>query len=307
MESCQECFYPKRVNGNRTTCYDPFNQRSLSLADERVVYVIIAPSAFLAALAIFTIILFTVKRDTPIVLSANRKMTAIQLTTHLLLFSLPILLFLHTTPTMCLIRQIFLGISFSITISINISKSQKLHMIVGKQVRMAKSEIFLTNASEWFVILAVLLINALIHLMSFINKHVTVGTVYHNAALTKEEYCTNELSIFFQLLMVVVLSICNGIQGFRARNLPSRFRETNHVIYSSFISAVVFVASSVAYFTKNEISDRDFVVLVVALVFNATHFLLLYGFKVFVMVFMAEKSTRKAVEQKRLKKLNLNG
>ena len=116
----------------------------------------IAPSVFLTALTISSTILFTFNHSTPIVLSANRKMTAIQLTTHLLLFTIPIFLFLDTTPIMCITGEIFLGISFSVTIfSINISKSQKIYKIVGKQVRMMKSKIFLTNSSEWSVILAV--------------------------------------------------------------------------------------------------------------------------------------------------------
>ena len=306
VERCQECFYPMRVNNNRTSCYDPFFQRSISFADDRIVYAIVAPSILLAALTIFTMILFTVKRNTPIVMSANWKMTAIQLTTHLLLFTVPIFIFLSTTPTMCIARQLFLGISFSITISINISKSQKLYMIVGKQVRMTKSEIFLTNASEWFVILAVLVINSLIHLMAFINTDVIVGTVYHDATLDKEDYCTNDLSIFIQLLMATLLSVCNGVQGFRARKLPSQFRETNHVIYSSFISVVVFIASTASYFTNKKIINRDFIVLLVVLVFNGTHFGLLYGYKIGVMIFNPAKNTRKAVEKKRLKKLNLN-
>ncbi|MEO0687775.1 MAG: hypothetical protein AAFY76_22660, partial [Cyanobacteria bacterium J06649_11] len=126
VERCQECFYPKRVNKNHTSCYDPFIPRSISFTDDLVLYTIFAPSTFMAALTLFTMILFTSKRNTPIVMSANWKMTAIQLTTHLLLFTVPIFLFLKTAPTMCITRQIFLGISFSITISINISKSQKL-------------------------------------------------------------------------------------------------------------------------------------------------------------------------------------
>ena len=155
--------------------------------------------------------------------------------------------------------------------------------------------------------LTVVLINALIHLMSFINSSVSLETVYHDETLIKEEYCSNNLSIFIQLLMATVLSVCNGIQGFRARNLPSRFRETNHVIYSSFISAVVFVASTTAYFARvDEIADQDFILLLVSLVFNATHFLLLYGYKVFVMIFMAEQNTKEAFAQKRIKKLNLH-
>ena len=293
------------MNSNHTTCYDPFTDLTFTLIDPLSVGVIIVPSILMALLTILTMVIFSMKRNTPIVLSANRRMTVIQLFTHLLLFFLSIGMFLDTTTSLCVGRQVFLGVAFSITISINISKSQKLHMIVGKQILMNKSEIFLTNASEWFIILTVLIINTLLQFLSFMNKTVTIEIKYHDEMLVKESYCSNDIVIASQLLMATILSICNGIQGFRARHLPSQFRETNHVIYSSFISCVVFIAATTTYLLSKKSTDRSFIILITTLIFNTTHFLLLYGSKVFVMVFQPQKNTKEAVAKKRMEKINI--
>ena len=305
-QRCKQCLYPNTVNANHTTCYDPFTKITFQLYQPLSIAIIITPSILMAILTILTMVVFLVKRNSPIVLSANRRMTAIQLFTHLLLFTESMLLFLDTTPELCVGRQVFLGIAFSITISINISKSQKIYMIVGKQVLMNKSEILLTNASEWLIIFIALVVNAMLQSLSFINNTVTVQTKYHEDLLFKESYCSNDTMISAQLFMAAVLSICNGIQGFRARGLPSQFRETNHVIYSSFISFVVFIAATTTYFASKKLVDRSFIILLTTLIFNGTHFVLLYGYKVVVILLRPHKNTKEASLTKRLQKLDLS-
>ena len=265
---------------------------------------IIAPAGFFALMTLFAMVLFLVKRESPIVKLANRKMTIIQLTAHLMLFIVPI--FLHTyapLPPICIGRQLFLGIAFSITLSINISKSQKLYMIVTSKLRMSKSEVLMTNASEWIIILVALVINILLQVLYFMQtgfNGVAVLSKYFDSSVTKELYCSNQNMIYVQLLVATVLSLCNGIQGFRARNLPSRFQETNHAIYSSFISSVVFIAATPVFFTQESLVDRSFLILLVTIIFNATHFVLLYGYKMFVMVFRPHLNTKEAINKHRL-------
>jgi len=106
------------------------------------------------------------------------------------------LFFMPVTRLICIGRQLMLGFAFSITISINISKSQKLYMIVGKNIRMSKSEILLTRASEWLIIIVVLVVNLFVHLFTFVQKSVTVEVKYHDDLLIKEAYCTNSNMIY---------------------------------------------------------------------------------------------------------------
>ena len=305
-QHCQECYYPNTVNSNHTLCYNPFTEVTLNIKDSTTLFILI-PSALMVILTLITMYIFLINRETPIVKLSNRRMTVIQLINHLSLFIIPSLLFFHTTPSMCIGRQIFLGITFSITLSINISKSQKLYMIVGSTTIMSPVEILMTKASEWLIIIVATIINIVLSLLYFVmSKGVTIEVNYFDGSLTKELYCSNNTMIYVQLLYAAVLSLCNGIQGFRARKLPSRFQEANHVIYSSFISTVVFVAATVVYFSQQSMVDRSFIVLLVTILYNATHFLLLYGYKMFIMIFRPYMNTREAFNRIQLEEMALS-
>ena len=150
-------------------------------------------------------IVFFVKRDTPIVLSANHEMSAVQLTTHLLLNIAPLLLIFDRLSQMkCALIQIVIGLGFSITVSVNISKTQKIFMIVSKQIIMSKSEILLTNASEWMIIGSVVLVNISLHLYVLFYSPIRLLVEYHENPPVKEEYCSNVNSIFFRWFLLEV-------------------------------------------------------------------------------------------------------
>ena len=177
-------------------------------------------------------------------------------------------------------------------------------MIVTSKIKMSHAEILMTKASEWLIILVAVILNMVLSLLYLLmSEGVHVEVKYFNESLTKERYCSNNIMIYLQLLLAVVLSICNGFQGFRARKLPSRFRETNHVIYSSFVSTVVFVASTAAYFSQKSMIDRSFIVLLVTTIYNATHFLLLYGYKLFIIILRPHLNTKEAFNRIRLEEI----
>ena len=298
---CMECLFPFTVNTDRTTCYDPYKEEHLRDMNTKMVGAIIVPASILCGLTVFTMIIFCIKRTTPIVRSSNLEMTAVQLSTHLLLFALLAYphIFTHDDINSCIARQILLGISFTITISINISKPQLIYIVTGKRVRLNQSQRMKAGLTAWSIVIIACVVNTLFHLYTLVisNKSVSIETVYHEATFVKEHYCSNDTLIYVQLLFAVLLSVCNGVQGFRVRNIPSNYQETNHVIYSSFVSAVVFIPFTVLYFTSTKKIYISFIVMLETLIFNGTHFILLYGYKVFVMVFQAERNARSALRK----------
>lgn len=298
MKQCKECLFPFTVNTDHTQCYDPYTEEHLRNMNAKMLGAIVVPASILCGLTVFTMIIFYLKRTTPIVRSSNSKMTIIQLCTHLLLFALLAYphIFTHNDSTsICIARQILLGISFSVTISINISKPQLVYTVQAKKlIRLNQSEKVMAEFTAWLIVIIACVINAVFHLytLAINNKSVSIETVYHGAPFVKEHHCSNDTLIYLQLIFAVLLSVCNGIQGFRVRNIPSNYQETNHVVYSSFVSAVVFIPFTILYFTSTRKTDISFIVMLETLIFNGTHFVLLYGYKVFVMVFQPEKNTR---------------
>jgi len=231
-------------------------------------------------------------------------MTTVQIGGHLVLVATPIALFLNE-PSLnyCILRQIVVGVAFTLTISVNISKTQKLFMICGRTTLMSRSEVIITNASEWFIISIILLINVLLLIVSLVQQQVTVSIKYHDSSLIKELHCNNNNYTYVQILYATFLVLCNGIQGFRARKLPSHFRETTHVIYSSFIFTVISAASIGLYFSQRKEISKTLVILFTTIVLNTVNFLLFYYYKVYVMIFKPEWNTKKAFNQRRLKKM----
>ena len=303
IEKCQNCPYRMISNKNRSFCFDPYQLEMLSFTDTTS-FITVTISFLLVIFMTFTMIVFFVKRDTPIVLSANHKMSAVQLTTHLLLNVAPLLLILDRLSQMkCALIQIVIGLGFSITVSVNISKTQKIFMIVSKQIIMSKFEILLTNASELMIIGSVVLVNISLHLYVLFYSPIRLLVEYHENPPVKEEYCSNENSIFFQMVFAGGLIIANGIQGIRGRNLPSQFRETNHVIYSSFISMMVIFAASAIYFSQQYKVERLVVVCVVTIILNSVHFVLLYTYKVYIILFKSHLNTRNAANRQRIRTL----
>lgn len=297
LKQCKECLSPFIVNIEHTACYDPYKEDHLQNMDAKMSGAIVIPASVLCGLTIFTMIIFYIKRATPIVRFSNKEMTAIQLGTHLLLFALlayPHIFTHNDTTSTCIARQILLGLSFSITISINISKPQLVYILHKKRARLNQSEKVIARATAWSIVIIACIVNAVFHLYTLAvnRKSVSIATVYHEASLVKERYCSNETLIYVQLIFAVFLSVCNGIQGFRVRNIPSNYQETNHVIYSSFVSAVVFIPFTVLYFTSTRKTHTSFIIMLETLIFNTTHFILLYAYKVFVMIFQPKKNVR---------------
>ena len=128
--------------------------------------------------------------------------------------------------------------------------------------------------------------------------------MYHHLEYTKEVTCNNNGDIINQLSFVLVLVLVNGIQAVQSRKLPSHFKETTHVIYSSFISIMVLGAVSAIYFLQKKETTKNLVLAFSILTLNTIHFGLIYCYKVYVMIFKPELNTKVAFNQKRKSKFN---
>uniref|UniRef100_A0A7M5WLA8 G-protein coupled receptors family 3 profile domain-containing protein n=1 Tax=Clytia hemisphaerica TaxID=252671 RepID=A0A7M5WLA8_9CNID len=114
----------------------------------------------------------------------------------------------------------------------------------------------------------------------------------------------NNTSVVIQLFFVLLLVLANGIQAFRARKLPSHFKETNHVIYSSFTTVLLIAASTGIYFAQKSFNVKDRVLWISIHLLNALNFLLIYIYKMFVMLFKPQRNTTEAFNEKRTKRIN---
>ena len=128
-------------------------------------------------------------------------------------------------------------------------------------------------------------------LAAFQSKETRIEYFYIDEEYIREVTCNNNSSVVYQLVFMLGLVLANGIQAFRARHLPSHFKETSHVIYSSFTSVVLLGALSAMYFTQKRAVVRDMILWVCVLMINLLHFSLIYLYKLYVMLFRPHLNT----------------
>ena len=116
--------------------------------------------------------------------------------------------------------------------------------------------------------------------------------------------CTNNNHVIIQMVYVLVLVLANGIQAIRARHLPSHFKETTHVIYSSFTSVLLLAALSAIYFTQKSAKTRDVIMWAFIMAINLLDFLLIYSFKLYIMLWTPHRNTKSAFQERRKRKID---
>jgi len=239
---CKSCRYPNITNNERTQCYDPY--QNVYLKVESHVLVVI-PSLVGMVLILVVAALFWNYRETPIVKHANRPITILQLASHFALAASSLVLFFRMpTRLSCTLRSFIVGIFFTLTVSINLGKTQKLLLIFNSKNRHTESEKRLIGILEWLISGFFIIIDVAIFVVSIVNHPPEVKHILKEDA---DEYirditCSNNAHILIQLSFVLILVLAKGVQALRSRKLPSHYKETTHVIYSSFISVIVLLS-----------------------------------------------------------------
>ena len=301
---CKTCTYPLQTDPLMEKCFDPF-QPSFPKRWDLLGIIVFTVATITALLIVISMVVFFKFRDTPIVKHANRSMTSLHLSSHLILTMVPILFFGQPVRTICITRPLIVGICFTINVSVNLAKTQKLHLIFTSKTLLSKSKKKFIESLELIIIGGLLLADVALFFVCFVRHgSVDVINIYHDDKLIKEVTCNNNTDTIVQLFFVLLLVLANGIQAIRSRGLPSYFKETNHVIYSSFISIIMLGVVTLIYFLQNKATTRNNVLALTILNLNIVDFLLIYSYKFFVIVFRPELNTGANFNAKRKRKID---
>ena len=300
---CRSCNYPFTVNSNQTLCYDPFVTKHLEW-NGPVGIVSLSLSTLTCILVVFTSCLFLKYKETPVVRHTNLPMSGLQLSLHFVLSIGVFALFvLNPGKIVCTLRPSVIGLCLTINTAVNIGRTQKLYFIFNSKTIHSTSEQRLVKRMDWLIIAMVAILDGAIFTVFNVNGKTGVLLTYHDDVLEKEMTCSNNLDIIIQLLFLLILILVNGVNAFRARRLPSYFKETTHVIYSSFTSVVSLSGLMAIYFTQRKMLAKEMILMVFVNTMNLTHFLLIYLYKVFVILYHPEKNTVGAFNAMRQSKL----
>ncbi|XP_066914590.1 uncharacterized protein [Clytia hemisphaerica] len=301
---CQPCIVPLQTDEARITCFDPYTAEYLQLYSLIGLTVVIV-SLLNAMVILATLAAFIKHRQTPIVKHANRKMTLLHLTSHFILSAVPMALFIgKPTKITCILRPIIIGICFTVNVSVNLAKTQKLYLIFTSKTLHSQNKKRLIDAVEFMIIFIALLLDISICVISLSNRTHEVAFTLVNLDFIREVTCTSNEDIIVHLSFVLILVLANGIQAVRSRKLPSHFKETTHVIYSSFISMVVLAALATIYFLQKRSTTRNIVLAFSVLLLNAIHFGLIYSYKMYIIMFKPELNTVAVLNKRRKRKFD---
>ena len=291
---CMTCRYPFTTDANHTLCFDPFAMRHLNW-DGPVEMAALALSTLTVALVVFTSELFVKYKNTPVVRHTNLPMSVIQLSLHFVLSVSSFTLFVsYPGNVVCTLRPLVVGLCLTINAAVNIGKTQKLYVIFNAKTVHSASERRLVKRLDWLIIVMVILVDGAIFIVFNVSGNTGVLLTYHDEELVKEATCSNNIDIIIQLVFLLSLIFVNGVNAFKARRLPSHFKETTHVIYSSFTSVVSLSGLMAIYFTQRKMLAKEMVLMVFVIAVNLMHFLLIYSYKVFVIVFRPQQNTVQA-------------
>lgn len=300
---CKLCNYPFTVDSNRTSCFDPFVTKHLKW-NGLVGIVTLSVSTLTCVLVLFTSCLFLKYKNTPIVRHTNLPMSVLQLSLHFMLSICVFALFVvYPGKIVCTLRPLLIGLCLTINTAVNIGRTQKLYFIFNSKTIHSTSERRLVKRMDWLIIAIVTLLDGAVFTVFNVNGETGVLLTYHDDELVKEMTCNNNLDVIIQLLFLLILILVNGVNAFRARLLPSYFKETTHVIYSSFTSIVSLSGLMAIYFTQRKMLAKEMVLMVFVNAMNLMHFLLIYLYKVLVIVYHPQQNTVEAFNAMRQSKL----
>nr|XP_047143889.1 extracellular calcium-sensing receptor-like [Hydra vulgaris] len=298
-ENCTICnelidSYP---NENKSECikrnrlYWNFKS-SLQMPHQILVLSLCSIGVLFSLMFIFT---FVMKESTPVVRSSNYILSLIQLSLHLVMFTLPLLSFPEETYIKCVCR-IYLG-SFShvVIITIIFVKVTRLvevfdlivprKMTLKKKVYIAfKTVLLLLLLSSFYIVFIYAIHNSKYKTFLDDEKGTTLFSV--------QKYCNAHSFLVFHLCYVLVYSVICGYQTFKIKDLPDNYNETSKIAYSLFFSNITLCALVGLNYSSFDLNTKRFMS---CILFNISMFFLmiiLFFNKIIIIWFYPKKNDR---------------
>jgi len=262
---------------------------------------------FLSVLLILFIMLcafiFIRNIETPVVRSSDIKLSFMLLTGHLMVVVFLCFMFFGLpTPTKCLLRPYFFGIPFTFIKALHISKLQKFLMIFYAKNRITKRGFRRIQQVQVLIVVVLLIISVFIVAMTQLDSIPMASYVERKLENKHLHYhCTNDEDMLAQYYWILALTIIIIAQGIRARNLPREYRDPYHGKYSPLYSILSMATSAVIYTTNDSEYVKTVVLFACGFIMNASHVILSFWRKVYIIVFRPEKNTKHAFDTKRRK------
>ena len=289
---CEKCPLYTIPNKNRTKCLKRFTVTITT--NDPYGLIIIGSSSLGIIFTISILLLYTMKRKTPVVRSSNFSLSLMQLISHLIIFSLTCLFTGDNTITKCKIRTYGISFFYILTIALILTKVTHIVRIFKANRRLTKSDVRHHKNMDLLLILICLsifiVITTIVHeTQNHDMQENIIDTNNINYHMVSK--CSSNTNFVPSVIYGLILQIVCGIQSFRGRNVPSKYNEAKYISYAMFVStslglALIFLKSSITSYRNSTLLES-----VIIIASNFTILALLHGFKVAVMIFCKNQNT----------------
>ena len=191
-------------------------------------------------LVLFIIAVFRKYSATPVVKASNRDVSLVHLTSHALVFLLPLLYIGRPNEPMCIIRLNVFPVLFTFITAIIFLKTDRIVRIFNSKARLTKRSRLLSNKGQYVLTTILTLIPILGTAIYLIQRPITISKEMENEKYTI--HCQNEEACqFLQLTYILLLALLCTFEAFHARKLPESFNEGKFICFSMFAFVLMWV------------------------------------------------------------------
>ena len=283
----------------RDSCYDPYREHYPSL-DQWSTRIAVTMNGCGGIFSLFALCVFLYQQDTPLVRAMDFKISIFHLTSLSLTFIFtPYLYIMKPVTSVCIVRPLCVSILNNLSVAFVIAKSQRLLKIFkSKMMVLSEGEMRRYNA---YVGTGIFIICAIGQAFLFL----PASRIYPRAIdvrvykeMIKYIYCNTEDYINIQFGYLILLQLFTSFQAFRCRSLPGPFNEAMSIVYSTLIVIATYTATFPIYYFQPLESMKANVHFISLSVANLIPMLILYGNRLFIVVFKRKKNSKNYVRNR---------
>ena len=291
--SCLPCPSMTLSTNDKSGCYDPYQAQHNDFTKEPILLLSVITCILGFILSLITIIVFVIFRTTPFIKASDIKSSCLHLVTMLLLFALfPYFFIAKPNDLECLFQPISILLFCICPSTLIVMKSQKILLAFKSKTRLTSSEKLKSTAKQYSVISIIILIDSSILLWTIMSRKPQVLVFYNHENYTKQFYCNTGHHSNMQITLLILQQIFSMIQAFRSRNLPGPFNEAMPIVYSSFISVVIYSIIFPIYYLQQDMKVKRFIHPFVVPTVHVSFILVFYGSKLYVVLLRPKKNTK---------------
>ncbi|XP_069832198.1 vomeronasal type-2 receptor 26-like [Dendropsophus ebraccatus] len=263
-ENCIKCLDTEWSSSNRDKCF-PKLEDFLSFSDGLSI-ALSSIAVLFSTISILILGIFVLHKDSPIVKANNKTLSFILLFSLSLCFLCVFLFIGRPVDRTCKLRQIVIGIIFSISVSSVLAKTIMVYMAF----RISRP------GSRWKKLIGVKVSNSIVALASSIEVIISIIWLYFSPPYLEQDthsyhrkviiQCNegSQVGFFAVLGYLFVLAAVSFTVAYLARTLPDRFNEAKYITFSMLVFCSVWIAMVPSYLStkgKNMVAVEIFSIL----------------------------------------------